>query len=88
VSFGGVSSVSFTVDSDTQIRAIVPAGAVNGNVIITTNTGSVTSLASFVVARSTLDPTGTATFMPIAPESAVGQTLVVGGNLAVTGAGI
>jgi hypothetical protein len=32
--------------------------------------------------------TGTATFMPIAPEAAAGQTIVTGGNLASSGAGI
>jgi hypothetical protein len=49
VAFGGVPAVIFTVDSDTQIRAIVPAGAVSGKVSITTNTGVVTSLANYEV---------------------------------------
>ena len=54
VAFGGVPAVSFTVDSDTQIRAIVPAGAASGKVTITTNTGIVTSLTNYEVIVSTL----------------------------------
>ena len=49
VAFGGVPAVSFTVDSDTQIRALVPSGAVSGHVTITTNTDIVTSLTNFEV---------------------------------------
>jgi hypothetical protein len=47
VAFGGVPAVSFTVDSDTQIRAIVPAGAASGKVIVTAHSGIVASLSSF-----------------------------------------
>jgi hypothetical protein len=49
VAFGGVPAVTFTVDSDTQIRAVVPAGAVTGKITITTNMGIVTSLANYQV---------------------------------------
>jgi hypothetical protein len=49
VAFGGVPAVTFTIDSDTQIRALVPAGAVTGKVSIITNRGVVTSLANYEV---------------------------------------
>jgi hypothetical protein len=49
VAFGGVPSASFIVDSDTQLRALVPAGALNGKITVTTPTGIATSLASFEV---------------------------------------
>jgi Domain of unknown function (DUF1929)/Carboxypeptidase regulatory-like domain/Glyoxal oxidase N-terminus/IPT/TIG domain len=54
VAFGGVPAVTFIVDSETQIRALVPAGAVNGQITITTNRGSVTSLATFEVIAAPL----------------------------------
>jgi hypothetical protein len=49
IAFGGVPAATFAVDSDTQIRAIVPAGAITGKVSITTNTGVVISLANYEV---------------------------------------
>ena len=48
VTFGGVSA-SFTVNSDTQITAIVPTGAKTGKIGITTNGVTVTSTTSFTV---------------------------------------
>jgi hypothetical protein len=49
VKFGDLPASSFTVDSDTQIRAIVPDGAVDGKVTIVTSTGTAISAASFVI---------------------------------------
>jgi hypothetical protein len=48
VAFNGVSA-SFTVVSDSQIRATVPAGAVSGPITVTTPAGSATSLRRFSV---------------------------------------
>lgn len=48
VSFGSVSA-SFTVSSDTQVKATVPTGAKTGKIQITTNGGTVTSFTNFTV---------------------------------------
>lgn len=42
-------SASFTVVSDSEITATVPAGAATGKIVVTTKGGSVTSSASFTV---------------------------------------
>jgi hypothetical protein len=60
VAFGGVPAVIFTVDSDTQIRAIVPAGAASGKVTVTAHSGIVTSLSGF----ETLNPPSLIAFNP------------------------
>jgi hypothetical protein len=49
VTFNGAPASSFTIDSDTQIRAIVPAAATSGQLSITASGGSASSVASFVV---------------------------------------
>jgi uncharacterized repeat protein (TIGR03803 family) len=49
VHFGYVKVTSFTVDSDTQITATVPAGAETGNISVCTASGSGDSAASFTV---------------------------------------
>lgn len=49
VTFGGVAATSFTVSSDTQVTATVPAGAKKGKIVITTAGGSATSPATFTV---------------------------------------
>ena len=49
VSFGGVSATSFTVSSDTQVKATVPTGAKTGKIQITTNGSTVTSATNFTV---------------------------------------
>jgi large repetitive protein len=48
VTFNGTSA-SFTVKSDTQITATVPAGATTGKVVVFTKGGSVLSATSFTV---------------------------------------
>jgi uncharacterized repeat protein (TIGR03803 family) len=48
VKFGSVAA-SFTVNSDTQITAIVPAGATTGKIGITTKGGTATSKSKFTV---------------------------------------
>ena len=49
VKFGGVAAPTFTVDSDIQITAIVPAGSKTGRVVITTPGGTATSTTNFTV---------------------------------------
>jgi hypothetical protein len=49
VTFGGVKATTVTVNSDTQVTANVPTGAVTGKIAITTQGGSVTSKTNFTV---------------------------------------
>jgi uncharacterized repeat protein (TIGR02543 family) len=49
VRFDGISAASFVVDSDAQIRAVVPAAATTGPISVTTPNGSATSAGSFEV---------------------------------------
>jgi len=49
VTFGGIASTSFTVNSDTQVTAVVPTGAVTGKIAITTPGGTASSATSFTV---------------------------------------
>jgi uncharacterized repeat protein (TIGR03803 family) len=49
VTFGGVAATSFTVNSDTQVTATVPTGAVTGHIAITTAGGTATSSGNFTV---------------------------------------
>ena len=49
VSFDGVSATSFTVVSNTELRATVPAGAKTGHIEITTAGGTFTTCNTFTV---------------------------------------
>ncbi len=49
VSFGGVASTSFTVNSDTQVTAMVPARTKSGNITISTKGGTAVSSGTFAV---------------------------------------
>jgi hypothetical protein len=51
VAFGGVAATNFTVNSDTEVTATVPAGALTGPITITTAGGTVASAASFKVTK-------------------------------------
>jgi len=53
VTFNGVVS-SFTVNNATQITATLPAGATTGKILVTTPSGSVTSLTDFTVYNPTV----------------------------------
>ena len=49
VKFGGIWTTEFTVDSDTQVRATVPAGATNGKLRVKTLAGIAVSESRFIV---------------------------------------
>jgi len=49
VKFGGVSVVTYTVDSATQITATVPSGALTGPISVTTAAGTGSSSTSFTL---------------------------------------
>jgi uncharacterized repeat protein (TIGR03803 family) len=49
VTFGGVKATTFSVDSDTQITATVPAGAKTGKIQVTTPGGTASSATDFTV---------------------------------------
>jgi Leucine-rich repeat (LRR) protein len=51
VQFGGIPSPMVTVQSSTNIVAVVPMGAVTGPITVTTGLGSTTSTASFVISQ-------------------------------------
>jgi len=55
VNFGGVASTNFTVNSSTQIKATVPAGAVTGAITVVTPSGTAVSSANFTVLPSSHD---------------------------------
>ena len=48
VTFGGVAA-TFTVNSDSQVTATVPTGAVTGKISVTTQGGTAVSSTSFTV---------------------------------------
>jgi hypothetical protein len=52
VTFGGVVATSFTVISDTEVQAVVPVGAMTGQIGVTTSYGTVLTTAQFVVGGS------------------------------------
>jgi hypothetical protein len=49
VTFGGFAATTFTVNSDTQVTATVPSGAVTGTIGVTTPGGTTASLGTFTV---------------------------------------
>jgi uncharacterized repeat protein (TIGR03803 family) len=49
VTFGGVAVTTFTVNSDLQVAATVPTGAITGKIVITTTGGTATSSGTFTV---------------------------------------
>ncbi len=75
VAFNGTPATSFTVNSNTQIVATVPAGAETGKIIITTPTSAGISASDFVVTGSNLN---TFTFNPT--DDTYAQSLNPTGN--------
>jgi uncharacterized repeat protein (TIGR03803 family) len=51
VTFNGVEATSFNIVSDTYMTAVVPSGATNGPVVVTTPTGPLTSNVNFRVIK-------------------------------------
>jgi uncharacterized repeat protein (TIGR03803 family) len=51
VTFGGVKATSVTINSDTQVTATVPTGAVTGHIAITTLGGTAVSSGVFTVTQ-------------------------------------
>lgn len=75
VTFNGTAA-TFTVDSNVQITATVPAGATDGPIAVTDAEGTGTSAASFDVT-----PSPTPTITSFAPTSgAVGTSVVITGT--------
>ncbi len=76
VTFNGVSANSFTIDSPTQIHAVVPSGATTGKVGVTTTAGAASSAADFVVTTPVPPPT-ISSFTPASGPA--GATITIGG---------
>lgn len=86
VSFGGTYATSFTVDSSTQITALVPSGATTGAITVTTPGGSGSS-SSFTVGTSSGIQAACETFLATDVRAAVDheQTgLLVSGSVYVS----
>lgn len=76
VTFGGVSAPHYSVTSDTQVQATVPAGALTGPIALTTAGGTATSASAFTVSPS---PAPTLTgFSPLAGP--VGSVVTLAGT--------
>ena len=52
VTFGGVTATAYSVQSDTQVKATVPAGALTGPIGLSTAGGTATSATAFTVSPS------------------------------------
>jgi len=88
VTFGGVAATSFTVDSDTQVAAVVPSGAETGKIVINTPGGKARSATSFLVTPQILSfspPSGpVGTLVTITGVSLLQTTKVTFGGVATT----
>ena len=80
VNFGAVAATSFTVDSDTQITAVVPSGFAHSPIKVTTPGGTVKSATNFSVAA--LPPSPAPSITSFDPASGP-----VGSSVTVTGSG-
>ncbi|HYM81864.1 MAG TPA: IPT/TIG domain-containing protein, partial [Candidatus Limnocylindria bacterium] len=81
VKFNGVAA-TFTVDSDTLLRATVPVAASSGPISVTSSTGTGTSAASFTV----INPPTIASFTPT--SGAVGAEVTVRGTSFTTASAV
>ena len=91
VNFNGAPAASFTVDSATQITAVVPVGPlVNGPITVTTPGGTAVSAGPFAYSPPALTPTITG-FAPSAIAPGLPVTITgtnLGGVLSVTFNGV
>jgi len=81
VTCNGTAATTFTVNSDTQITATVPAGATTGPIAVTDSEGTATSTASFVVATAA-GPCIT-TFTPTSGNPGTVVTITVSGTTTI-----
>lgn len=81
VTFGGVAALIFSENSDTELLARVPAGAVTGPVAVTTPRGTAVSATSFQVLAPAVNPKPVLT--GVAPDSGQPYTMVT-----LTGSGL
>ncbi len=82
VTFNNVASTGVTVDSNTQVRATVPASATTGVIRVTTATGTATSPSAFAVTTVTPPPGNllTTTLLADATVNSGNPTKVDGGS--------
>jgi hypothetical protein len=76
VKFNGVTASGVIVDSDTQLRVPVPAGATSGKISVTTATGTASSANNFVV-TAIAGPPAISGFTP--SSGPVGTEVIVSG---------
>lgn len=69
VRFNGVAA-SFTVNSDSELTATVPAGATNGPIAVDTSAGTATSAGSFTVTIGGTSPPAAPTNLAARPSAA------------------
>ena len=80
VGFGGANTPTFTVNSDAQISATVPAGAPSGPISVTTSNGTAQSAVNFIVGGNAPSNDNFANAIPIVGASAT----VTGSNVGAT----
>ena len=83
VAFDGTAATSFTVDSDTQITATVPAGATTGEISVTTPGGTAMSATDFTVTLAP-PPCILMSFLPTSGPVGTVVTLIGSGFSGVT----
>jgi hypothetical protein len=76
VKFNGTTA-AFTVNSDTQITATVPAGASTGTISVTTGGGTATSSASFTVTSPDFSLSASPATQTIRPGGSASYTVTV-----------
>ena len=84
VGFNGTSA-AFTVDSDTQITAVVPVGATSGPVSVTTPGGTATSSAGFTVTTPDFSLSATPAGQTVVAGKSTSYTIAVVGSGGFTG---
>lgn len=83
VRFGGVAATDFTIESETQIRTIVPPGAVTGPITVSGPQGESSSAASFLItvlptiASALPSPSSLTNFSTVAGSASAAQSFTV-----------